>query len=102
VRWRGAYSELLLLVVEVCKVDVGSVSIAQDLGGVVRGLRVDGDRARGVGWRLHADLVSLSWTSDQTRAAVLSQIMVGKEVVEREKALGGDRVGDCCCSSWTC
>jgi hypothetical protein len=35
VRWHGAYSKLSLLTVEVCKVNVGSVSVTQDLGGVV-------------------------------------------------------------------
>jgi hypothetical protein len=35
VRWCGAYSELSLLTVEVCKVDAGSISVTQDSGGVV-------------------------------------------------------------------
>jgi hypothetical protein len=38
------YSKLLLLMVEVCKVEMDSVSIAQDLGGMIRGLGVNGDQ----------------------------------------------------------
>jgi hypothetical protein len=66
------YSELSLLVVEICKADVGSISIAQDLGGMVQRARVDRDWAWGVRRRLHADLVLSSWALDQTRAAVVS------------------------------
>jgi hypothetical protein len=72
VRWCRAYSELSLLTVEVCKVDMDSINIAQDSGGVVRGVGVDRDwtwRARG---GLHANLILSLWASGQASAAVLS------------------------------
>jgi hypothetical protein len=71
-RWGGAYSELSLLMVKVCKVDMGSISIAQDSGGVVRGLGVDRDWTQGARGGLHADLMLSSWMLDQTSALVLS------------------------------
>jgi hypothetical protein len=58
--------------VEVCKVNGGSVSVAQDVGGVVRSCGPDGDWAAQERWGLHADLMLFSWALDQTRVAVLS------------------------------
>jgi hypothetical protein len=34
-RWSGAYGKLSLLAVETCKVDQGSISIAEDLSWVI-------------------------------------------------------------------
>jgi hypothetical protein len=43
-----AYSELPLLAVEVCKVKLDVISVAQNTGMVVRVHRANGDQARGV------------------------------------------------------
>ena len=90
----GAYSELSLFVVEVCKVNTGSVSIAQDSGGMVQGIGVDRDGTQRVGGGLHANLTLSLWMLDQTSVLVLSRIMVGKGKVGQEKTFGGDRAGD--------
>jgi hypothetical protein len=79
------YSELSLLTVEVCKVNMDSISVAQDSGSVVQRVGVNGNWTWGTRLRLHADLVLFSWALDQTRVAVVSRIMVGREEVGREK-----------------
>jgi hypothetical protein len=72
--WRGgANSELSLLVVEVCKVEMVSVSVAQDSGCMIQAsgpsrCRTGGSRCEG----LHADLMLSLWTLDQTSVLVLS------------------------------
>jgi hypothetical protein len=71
VRQSRAYSELSLVSVEVCKVDWSPISITEDLGSVVRGVRVNRDRTRGAGQRLHADLFVLLRVWDHNRALVL-------------------------------
>jgi hypothetical protein len=76
------YSELSLLMVGVCKVDVCPISVTQDSGSVVQGVAVDRNWTRGVRLRLHADLVLSSWALDQTRAAVVLRRIVGQEGVE--------------------
>jgi hypothetical protein len=43
VRWCGAYSELSLMLVEVCKVDQSPVSITEDPGSMVQVVRVNRD-----------------------------------------------------------
>jgi hypothetical protein len=68
----GVNSELLLLTVEVCKVDTDSVSVAQDSGCVVRAGGPGRCRTGGLGCRgLHSNLMLLSWVLDQTSALVL-------------------------------
>jgi hypothetical protein len=88
----GVYSELSLLVVEVCKVDMGSISIAQDSGSMIQRVRVDRNWTWGMGLRLHAGLVLSLWALDQTKVAVVSRIMVGGGV-GGENAFGGDSGG---------
>jgi hypothetical protein len=73
------YSELPLLMVEICKVEVDAVSVAQDAGGMVRAHRANRNRAGGVRG-LHADLLLFLSAAgvDQTRAAVLLWMMIGE------------------------
>jgi hypothetical protein len=75
-RWHEAYSKLSLVAVEVCKVDQSPISIIEDLGSMVQGVRVNSDWTQGVGQRLHADLFVLSQDWDHNRASVLGQRMV--------------------------
>ena len=63
-RWCRVYSELSLLAVESCKVNQSPISITENSGWVIRGVRVDRDWTQGARWRLHANLVVFSCISD--------------------------------------
>jgi hypothetical protein len=83
VRGHGAYSKLLLVAVEICKVDWGSVSITEDSCHVVQGGRPSGHQPLRGRWGLHANLTVFLCISDHTRATVLGRIMVGEGVLRR-------------------
>jgi hypothetical protein len=97
-RGRGTYSELSLLPVEVCKIDLDTVSVAQDVGGVVRVCGVNRDWTGGMRG-LHANLILSSCTVDQTSAAVLLRIMMGEYGREQGVSVGSS-LGNGYCPRW--
>jgi hypothetical protein len=97
-RWGGVDGELSWLAVYICKVKRFFMDVAEDDVRVEWAHWSDRDGARGARG-LHANLMFSSWAFDQIKAAVLSQRMVGNEK-GREKALGGDRMGECFSSRW--
>jgi hypothetical protein len=99
-RWRRAYSKLSLFAVEVCKIELDTVSVAQDMG---HGVRIRGgnrDRTGGV-QGLHVNLMLSSCDVDQTKAAVLSCRMMG-EYGREEEVLVGSRFESGWCPRWVC